>query len=84
MSPASQADILLSEPLGKPKNTGMGTLSLLQGIVPTTLIEPRSPTLQVDPLPSEPPGKPKNTGIGSLSHLQGIFLTQELNQGLLH
>ena len=31
-----------------------------------------------------PQGKPKNTGIGSLSLLQQIFLTQELNQGLLH
>ena len=29
-------------------------------------------------------GKPKNTGVGSLSLLQWIFLTQELNQGLLH
>ena len=26
----------------------------------------------------------KNAGVGSLSLLQGIFLTQELNQGLLH
>ena len=25
-----------------------------------------------------------NIGVGSLSLLQGIFLTQELNQGLLH
>ena len=25
-----------------------------------------------------------NTGLGSLSLLQGIFLTQELNQGVLH
>ena len=47
-------------------------------------IEIRFPTLQADSLPSEPPGKPKNTGAGSLSLLQGIFLTQELNQGLLH
>ena len=31
-SPALQADSLLSEPLGKPKNTGVGSLSLLQGI----------------------------------------------------
>ena len=37
-----------------------------------------------DSLPAEPPGKPKNTGVGSLSLLQQIFLTQELNQGLLH
>ena len=26
----------------------------------------------------------QNTGVSSLSLLQGIFLTQELNQGLLH
>ena len=30
-----QEDSLLSEPAGKPKNTGAGSLSLLQGIVPT-------------------------------------------------
>ena len=30
--PALQANSLLSEPPGKPKNTGMGSLSLLQGI----------------------------------------------------
>ena len=47
-------------------------------------IKPRSPTLQVDSLPAEPQEKPKNTGVGSLSLLQRIFLTQELNQGLLH
>ena len=47
-------------------------------------IESRLPTLQTDSLPSELPGKPKNTGVGSLVLLQGIFLTQELNQGLLH
>ena len=40
--------------------------------------------MQVDSLPAELPGKSKNTGMGSLSLLQGIFLTQELNQGLLH
>ena len=31
-SPALQADSLLSQPPGKPKNTGVGSLSLLQGI----------------------------------------------------
>ena len=40
----------------------------------------RSATLHVDSLPTKPQGKPKN----SLSLLQRIFLTQELNQGLLH
>ena len=33
-SPALQADSLLSEPPGKPKNTGVGGLSLLQQIFP--------------------------------------------------
>ena len=66
------------------QNTGVGTLSLLQGLFPTQRYEPRSPTLQADPLPAEPQGKPKNTGVGSLFLFQGIFLTQELNQGLLH
>ena len=32
---ALQADSLLSEPSGKSKNTGVGSLSLLQGIFPT-------------------------------------------------
>ena len=34
-SPALQVDSLLAEPPGKPKNTGVGSLSLLQGIFPT-------------------------------------------------
>ena len=51
---------------------------------PNPGIEPRSPALQADSLPDEPQGKRKNTGVDSLSLLQWIFLTQELNQGLLH
>ena len=47
-------------------------------------IKPRSPALQMDSSLTEALGKPKNTEVGSLSLLQGIFLTQELNQGLLH
>ena len=34
-SPSLQVDSLSSEPPGKPKNTGVGNLSLLQGIFPT-------------------------------------------------
>ena len=34
-SPALQVDSLLSEPPGKPKNTGVGSHSLLRGIFPT-------------------------------------------------
>ena len=33
-SPALQADSLLSEPPGKPQNSGVGSLFLLQGIFP--------------------------------------------------
>ena len=70
------------------QNTGVGRLSLLQGIFPTQGktpgIEPRSPSLQADSLPAEPQGKPKNTEVGSLSLLQRIFPTQESNWGLLH
>ena len=56
--------------------------ALLQEIFPTQGLNPG--LLQADSLPSEPPGKLKNTRMGSLSLLQGIFLTQELNQVLLH
>ena len=66
------------------QNTGVGSLSLLQGIFPTQRIKPRSPALQADSLPAEPQGKPKNTGVGSLFLLLQIFLTQELNWDLLH
>ena len=65
------------------QNTGVGSLSLLQGIFPT-----RDWT-QVSRIAggfftSWATGKPKNAGVGSLSLLQGIFLTQELSWGLLH
>ena len=58
------------------QNTGVGSLSLLQGNLPNPGIEPRSPALQADSLP----GKPKNTAVGSLSLLQWIFPTQESNR----
>ena len=66
------------------QNTRVGSLSLLQGIVPTQGSKPRSPTLQSDSLPAEPQGKPKNTGVGSLSLLQGVLPTHRSNLDLLH
>ena len=48
---ALQADSLPAEPQGKPKNTGGGSLSLLQHIFPG--IELGSPALQADSLPTE-------------------------------
>ena len=54
---ALQADSLPAEPRGKPKNTGLVSLSLFQGIVPTQKLEPGSPALQADSLPTELPDK---------------------------
>ena len=57
-SPAFQEDSLLSEPPEKPKNTGVDSLSLLQGIFPTQEFEQGSSALlQVDSLPAELSGK---------------------------
>ena len=64
------------------QNTGMDSLSLLQGIFPTQESNPGLLHCRQS-LPAEPQGKPKNTGVGSLSLLQRIFLTQELNWGVL-
>ena len=52
-SPTLQADPLLAEPQGKPNNTGVGSLFLLQGNLPNPGIEPWSPALQADTLPAE-------------------------------
>ena len=42
------------------QNTGVGSLSLLQGIIPTQgSNRGLSPTLQSDSLPAEPQGKPR-------------------------
>ena len=58
-SPALWRDSLPAEPQGKPKNTGVGNLSLLQGIFLTDPgIELGCPALQGDSLPTEPLGKP--------------------------
>ena len=53
-----QADSLAAEPPGKPKNTGVGSHSLLQGIFLMQEIELGSAALWVDSLPAELPGKP--------------------------
>ena len=56
-SPTMQADSLLSKSSGMPKNTGVGSLSLLQGIFPTQE-QNGSPVLQTNSPPTELPGKP--------------------------
>ena len=54
-SPTLQVDSLPTEPPGKPRNTGVGSLPLLQGIIPTPGIKLGSLTLQADSLPAELP-----------------------------
>ena len=66
-SPALRADSLPAEPQGKPKNTGVGSLSLLQQIFPTQGSNWGSLALQVDSfffffLPTELSGKPRVEG----------------------
>ena len=57
-SPTLQADPLLTEQPGQPKNTEVGSLSLLLGNLPDPGNELGSPAFQVDSLPNEVPGKP--------------------------
>ena len=55
---------MLCDPMDSPcnspgQNTGVGSLSLLQGNLPNPEIKPGSPALQVDSLPTELSGKPR-------------------------
>ena len=59
-SPALQADSLPAEPQWPPKNSGVGSLSLLQGIFPIQESNQDSPAWQTDSLPTELSGKPLN------------------------
>ena len=66
------------------QNTGVGSLSLLQGIFPIHGLNPALPHCRRILYQLSHRGKPKNTGVGSLSLLQGIFPTQGSNPALLH
>ena len=57
-SPALQVDSLPSEPPGNSKNTGVGSLSLLQGILPTQESNWGLLHYRQSLLPAELPGKP--------------------------
>ena len=65
------------------QNTGVGSLSFLQGTLPNPGIKSKVSRIAGGFFPAEPPGKSKNTRVGSLSLLQQIFRTQESNWGLL-
>ena len=65
------------------QNTGVGSLSLLQGIFPTQGWNPGLPHCRQILYQLSHKGSPKNTGVGSLSLLKWMFLTQKSNWGLL-
>ena len=66
------------------QNTGMGSLSLLQGIFPTQGSNPGLPHFGQILYQLSHKGSPRILEWDSLSLLQWIFPTQESNQGLLH
>ena len=66
------------------ENTGVGCHVLLQGNLPNPGIKSRSATMQVDSLLLSHQGSPKILEWVAYPFSRGIFLTQELNQGLLH
>ena len=64
------------------QNTGVGSLSLLQGILPTLGLNQRSPALRAESLPAELQGKPQPNVICDLMLYETIilhiyFLTKE-------
>ena len=74
----------LYSPCNSPgQNTGVGSLSLLQGIVPTQGLNPGLPHCRQILYQLSHKGSPGILELGSLSLLQRIFPTRELNQGLL-
>ena len=80
----TQLCLTLCDPWNSPgQNTGVGSLSLLQGVFPTQGSAQVSCTAGGF-FTSRVTREAQEYWSGYLSHLQGIFLTQESNQGLLH
>ena len=72
-SPTLQADSFLSKPPGKPKNIGVGSLSLSPRDLPNPGIEPGSLALQVDSLSADLPSF-QISSVQSLSRVR-LFVT---------
>ena len=64
-SPSFQEDSLPAELQGRPKNTGVGSLSTSPADFPDPGIELGSPVLQVDSLPTELSGEPFISVVGN-------------------
>ena len=84
MSDSLQLHDLYSPWNSSGQNTGVGSLSFLQGIFPTQGLNPGLLHCGWILYQLSHQGSPQITGVGSLSLLPQIFLTQESNLGLLH
>ena len=82
-SPALQVDSLPAEPQGKPKNTGVGSLSLLQRIFLPQVLNRRFLHCRRFLYQLSYEGGPVLEWV-AVSSCRGIFPTQGLNLHLLH
>ena len=85
----AQSCLTLCNPMGCPwnspgQNSGVGSLSLLQGIFPTQGSKPGLPHCGWILYQLNHKGSPRILEVGSLSLLQRICPTQESNRDLLH
>ena len=85
MSDSLQPHGLYSPQNSPGQNTGVGSLTLLQGIFPTQGSNPGLQHCRWILYQLSHKGNPRILEwVASLSLLQQVFLTQESNQGLLH
>ena len=77
--PTLQADSLPAEPPGKPKDTGVGSLCLLQQILLTQELNQGLPALQADSLPAELLGKPLELWVNSETMIKVVSLRQDFH-----
>ena len=83
-SPTLQADSLPAEPRGKPNNTGVGSLSLLQGIFPPHGWNPGLPHCRQILYQLSHEGSPTILEWVASPFSRGVFLAQGLNPRLPH
>ena len=84
-NPHGQRSLVGYSPWNSPgQNTGVGNLSLLQGLFPTQGSNSSVPHCGQILYQLSHKGSPRINGVSSLCLLQWLLLTQESNQGLLH
>ena len=79
-SPSLQANSLAAEPQWKPKNTGVGSLSLLQWIFLTQELNQGLLQIQADSLPTELSEKPSILSMLLLLKIRNLFCLKEIKK----